>query len=679
MYTQKLSRLSILICCLLLPSLLWVQGSVVIAESQPAETDSLLEMDIEELLNIPIVVSASRQSQKIHELSVPVSVLSAEDIHYSGLTTIPEVLQFVPSMDVRRFDRSRYAVGVRGFLSRVSDRTLILINGRNANDLFYGAPDWFTFPILMEDIERIEVVRSPGGAAWGANATSGVINIINKKPEEVEGYFGTTTFNHFGDSYSHLRWGGKRDKWSWRVSAGYEDFEDSDSAGAGAYESGRPIVNPLIGFTSYTARDFMRNIRIDTEAAYQFSDRTKWSAGVGHTCFESGGSEFMGYNPAQNERAENTRVFSRLDHTFDETHSGYLQWSGNYLNQQLPSIIKTYKSDEYHLDGQFNVKVGDRHDIAIGGNLSWLRSNVSRGSDPREMVFAGEPYSEQWGGLFLIDRFNATQRLDLEGQIRGDFHTENEEDWSARASAIYALEDTQDHVFRMSVARAFRMPAITMRDVTMTALYGFNILLPIEEDLRNETIWSYEAGYTGRLTKDLTLRADAYYQRLEDIMGPVNTTVGPVTYTIFDNTGNATAYGAECELTYENQRGKLSGWYAYNSLISDEYGLGTRALWPAKHKAGLTGRWYLPDDWTLNTNYVFNSCIDGYGTLLINAPSFQRLDLTVTKKILDDTGEIMFGISDILNETQAVVVDKGELTGHETPGRTFFARVQFHF
>jgi len=667
MYTQKQKRGSARIFYFLLPCLLLVLGSVVIAEPQSTEPNSLLEMDIEELMKIPIVVSAARQSQKLTELSVPVSVLSAEDIHYSGLTTIPEILQFVPSMDVRRFDRSRYAVGVRGLLSRASDRTLILINGRNANDLFYGAPDWFTFPILMEDIERIAVV------------SSGVINIITKKPADVQGYFGSTTFNHFGDSYSHLRWGAKQDKWSWRISAGYEDFEDSDSAGAGKYESGVPVLNPLLGFDSYTARDFMRNWRFDSEASYQYSDQTKWSIGAGHTCFESGSAEFVGYNPPKNERAQNTRVFSRIDHRFNDTQSGYVQWSGNFLDRHFPNVTEKYSSDEYHLEGQFNFKVGDRHDVAVGGNLGWLRSNVSRGGDPREAVYAGEPYSEQWGGLFLIDRFAVTERLKLEGQIRGDFHTENEEDWATRASAIYALDDTLDHTFRLSVARAFRMPSTGLRDMTLTAMSGFYNVLPQPDDLRNETIWSYEAGYTGRLTQELTLRADTYYQRLEDIFGPALETVGPITNATLGNVGGATAYGAECELSYMHKRGKLSGWYAYNSFITDQYGQGLRALWPARHKAGLTGRLFLPDAWTLNMNYVYNSMIENYETTPINPPSFQRLDLTVSKKILDGNGEIMLGVSDLLNETQAVVLDIGELTGHETPGRTFFARVQFHF
>jgi len=222
---------------------------------------NFFEMSLEELVKEPyVVVSASRQSQKLTELSVPVSVITAEDIHHSGLTNIPEILQFYPGIDKLRLSRHRWAVGVRGLHEFISDRTLILINGRFAESPLFGGTECYPLPILMEDIERIEIVRGPGGAAWGANAFNGVINIITKKPEDVLGVFGSTTVTEFGDSYTHLRWAKKQDKWKWRQSAGYEDFKNSDDAGSGKYKSNTTaIVETLMDFSSFTANDFLLN------------------------------------------------------------------------------------------------------------------------------------------------------------------------------------------------------------------------------------------------------------------------------------------------------------------------------------------------------------------------------------------------------------------------------------
>ncbi len=185
----------------------------VVTAGEPNETEDILEMNLEELMEVPVVVSASRQEQKITEASVPISIITAEDIHYSGLTNIPEILQFTPGVDMLKLSRHRWAVGVRGMHEFVSDRTLILVNGRCAESSLFGGggSEYFTLPILMEDIERIEIVRGPGGAAWGANAFNGVINIITKKPEDVLGVFSSTTMTEFGDSYTHLRWAATKD------------------------------------------------------------------------------------------------------------------------------------------------------------------------------------------------------------------------------------------------------------------------------------------------------------------------------------------------------------------------------------------------------------------------------------------------------------------------------------
>ena len=106
-------------------------------------TNPFLAMSIEKLLEVELEISsASRQAQKQSELSVPVSVITAEDIHYSGLTDIPELLQFVPGMDVLKIDRHRYAVGIRGLHETLSDRTTLLINGRAADNPIYGGADF---------------------------------------------------------------------------------------------------------------------------------------------------------------------------------------------------------------------------------------------------------------------------------------------------------------------------------------------------------------------------------------------------------------------------------------------------------------------------------------------------------------------------------------------------------
>jgi iron complex outermembrane receptor protein len=178
------------------------------AATPPVTPDNLYDMSLEQLMEIPVVVSAARQPQKITVSSVPISIITAEDIHYGGMTNLADILQFAPGIDVLPLSRIRSAVGVRGLHDFIADRTLTLINGRAADSMIFGGSEFYRLPLLIEDIERIEIVRGPGGAAWGANAFTGIINIITKKP----GWLLSSTVTEFGDTYNHIRWMDKKDR-----------------------------------------------------------------------------------------------------------------------------------------------------------------------------------------------------------------------------------------------------------------------------------------------------------------------------------------------------------------------------------------------------------------------------------------------------------------------------------
>jgi len=676
---------------ILVAVLLWWLGFAVRAsatERPPDAPVNLFEMSVEQLMDVE-VVSASRQAQKIGELSVPVSVITAEDIHYSGLTNIPEILQFSPGIDMLRISRFRYAVGVRGLHEFISDRTLVLINGRSAESPLFGGSEYYTLPILMEDIERIEVVRGSGGAAWGANAFTGVINIITKKPEDVLGVFSSTTMTEFGDSYTHIRVADKKDKWKWRVSAGYEDLKNSDDAGAGRYVSNTTAgVNALMGFSSFTANDFMRNCRFDTEAFYDYSDQTRISFGTGYSHAQVGDWEFGGYYPGGNGWYETVRSYTKLEHEFKNGSTGYLQWFGNFANSKVPTLMN-WNWMQNDIEGQLNFKAADAHNVTIGGNLRFIQLDTKI-ENPQQLTYPGSPFGEQFAGAFLIDRWLLSDRLTLEGQIRGDWYSETQTDWATRLTALYAMDEQKDHILRLSFAKAFRTPFTSPRN-TLTGrvplpsppyppgLFAFNVV-PADK-LENEETYSLEAGYTGKFTKNLTLRADAYCQRFDKLIGYTKTYVGALPYHKAENIDGADSWGTEVELALGGKPGRLSAWYAYNDFQEDTSQQGVRAYLPAKHKVGLTGRLFLSDGWTFNANYKYMDTTRklDLDTTLVEVGSSHRLDLGLAKEFAKGKGEFMIGVSDLLNKTDGPNFAIGQLTAHDVPGRIFFARLQYKF
>ena len=144
---------------------------------------------------------------------------------------------------------------------------LTLINGRNADNNAYGGSQFPRLPILLADIDHIEVVRGPGGAVWGPNAFNGVLNIITKEPEDMLGIFGSTTVTHHGDRYGQVRWCESVGDWSWRISLG----------GRGVRSSADALDDDAI-----LDDDWSRTTISDNELIWRASPTTKVRVGLGY-------------------------------------------------------------------------------------------------------------------------------------------------------------------------------------------------------------------------------------------------------------------------------------------------------------------------------------------------------------------------------------------------------------
>src|SRR5688572_2332831 len=160
-------------------SRLLIAGAMCISSAAPvqAQQPALTELTLEQLANVE-VTSASRRLRKLSESANAVFVITREDIRRSGATTLPEVLRMAPGVHVAHIDSNRWAVGVRGNNDRFSNKLLVLVDGRSVYTPIFSGVFWETQDTLLEDVERIEVIRGPGATMWGANAVNGVINII---------------------------------------------------------------------------------------------------------------------------------------------------------------------------------------------------------------------------------------------------------------------------------------------------------------------------------------------------------------------------------------------------------------------------------------------------------------------------------------------------------------------
>ena len=610
--------------------------------------------------DLPVVVSASRQQTVITRSPVPVSVLSDEDISAGGHNRLGEALRFVPGVDVRRIDRNHYAVGVHGFHGSFSDRTLTLIDGRNADSPLFGGAEFYRQPLVMDDIDHVEVVRGPGGAAWGANAFNGVINVITKDPEDMLGIHASTQVTGFGDTADSVRWCDSNGALSWKIGGFYERHVSSSDA---------------LNDDSYADNDWGEKIGTDNAVVWRVNDSATVRGGIGFAEVDSGVFEFLGYQPPGQDELDTTRAYLRFDQRLSKDSSYRLNWYGNFLTSRRPAVLDE-RSRENVAELQFDYGGISDHQISLGGE--WRMTDIEQLNDgiPPEFDLANAPYHEQRYGAFVIDKWQAHERLSVEAQIRGDYYDGTGSDWAGRLAFIYGLDSAQNHLLRLACARAYRTPLPALRDATSSTPPFFN-LIP-SDDLNNEHTWSIEAGYSGEFQGDFLARVDLYHQRYEDLIG---FTVLPNFDTQAQNIDGADGDGAEVELTWapmttwSAQRARMSTWYAYNHLETDQVDQEIRAFTPAEHKVGVTTRLPLPERFSFTLNYAFSSSSDDADLPVGTHVSIHhQCDLTLAWALPQHLGELMIGVWDVFHHQDDPVAATGTALPHSTPGQTFFVR-----
>lgn len=162
-------------------ALVWVLPALSLAQTK----SDLSQLELEDLVQVK-VVSASRHPEDLRNVAAAMMVISREDIDRSGAQSIPELLRLVPGFHVAELSSSRWSVSARGFPGRFSNKLLVLVDGRSVYSPVFAGVYWEAMDIDLSDIERIEVIRGPGGSLWGSNAVNGVVNILTRKPTGVE-------------------------------------------------------------------------------------------------------------------------------------------------------------------------------------------------------------------------------------------------------------------------------------------------------------------------------------------------------------------------------------------------------------------------------------------------------------------------------------------------------------
>ena len=232
--------------------LLVVVFTTVASAQQTTSTEDLKRMSLQEVLQIE-VTTVSRVPEPIATVPAAAFVITQEDIRRSGATSIPELLRMVPGVQVARLGGGTWAIGIRGFADRLSRSVLVLIDGRAVYSPLFAGTYWETQDTLLADIDRIEVIRGPGGTLWGANAVNGIINIITKTAKETQGALVSAGGGPVERGFGEFRYGGSTPDVNYRAYAkafdrGAEYHQDGSAFSTWrAAQAGARVDRPLPG------------------------------------------------------------------------------------------------------------------------------------------------------------------------------------------------------------------------------------------------------------------------------------------------------------------------------------------------------------------------------------------------------------------------------------------------
>ncbi len=456
-----------------------------------SETFSLLSEE-------KMVITPSRHLQSVDHSPSTISVITSEEIRDSGATTIPDLLRRVPGMEVTETTSSEHIVSMRGDNQLLANKLLVLIDGRSVQEELEDLLFWRSFPIGLEEIERIEIVRGPGSAIWGANAFDGVVNIISKRPADIEGthfFISGGEVENAGGSIIHA---GSKGSIDYKISMGYQrgnQLRDRGTLGQETYRS-----------------NFLVQRHFDSEKKISLGGGVSDTPRYDGPLFDNGiGTSDIRQGYLQGSYEDSNSFFRLYWNTFNFKTDFYLFSPDpvlfpNSLNPVLflPDPVLNYSFDLYHLEGQHHFEINSNHQVVIGMNY--------RMTDVRGELIGGRHQIQLLGG-YLQEEWTPLEPLTiiLGGRYDDhDFQTIHQYFISPRASLLYRFAKMHQ-LFRFSYSEAYRPP-------TPLELFQVNIAGSPTPYLNPERIASYEAGYSALFFDQLKAEMNLYYNHLSDLI-----------------------------------------------------------------------------------------------------------------------------------------------------------------
>ncbi len=505
------------------------------AESGPNDQNppaNLAQLSLEDLGNVE-VTSVSKEPEQVRKTPAAIFVISQEDIRRSGATSVPEALRLAPGVEVAQVDSNHWSISIRGFAGQFSKSLLVLIDGRSVYTPLFSGVYWNIENLLLEDVDRIEVIRGPGGTIWGANAVNGVINIITKNAKDTKGGLVTLGSGSVDQGMGEFRYGGGIGKnFDFRV------YGIAFGRGSEFHPVQAPLTPPLL-----LSRD-----PFDAWQMGQGGFRTDWKAGERDTFTVQGDI----YHGATGERvsiasfsqpSETTpddvatvsggNVVARWQHQTGEGSD--VQFQTYFDRTNFKDLELAESRDTFDFDFVEHLRIHETHRLTWGLGARISPSNFTQTSEGVDFI----PHQQTdtiYSGFAQYELPIVRDRLTLTAGTKLEHN--NFSGFEYQPSVRLLWTPTEHQSFWVALTRAVRTPSRQEQDVRFAIF-----VQPPTPDLPNpvyfeitgnphfqsERLLSYEAGYRTTITPRVYLDVASFYNIYHDLQsyGPLGLGLGP--------------------------------------------------------------------------------------------------------------------------------------------------------
>lgn len=491
-----------LVCCFLFTGTLPSRASSVPEDSG----NPLKELSLQQLGDVE-VTTVSKTPEQVWKTPAAIFVITQDDIQRSGVTSLPDALRLAPGVEVAQIDSSKWSVGIRGFGSRLNRDVLVLIDGRTVYTTLLAGTYWEVQNVVLADVDRIEIIRGPGGTIWGPNAVNGVINIITKSSKDTRGELLNVGGGSVDEGFFNARYGGGD-----HAGFNYRLYAMGFDRGPEYHPDGQNFDRWRAAQGGFRA-DWIKNNR-DT---FTFQGDI-YDEGAGESVVATS------YTPPYSQVLDGTALLSganiltKWKRIFGDGEDLQLEAYYDRTNRREPNFIDN--RDTWDLDFLDRFRLPARQQISWG-----LGARVSRGRNPEVvsgLVFLPTLRTDKLFTAFLEDDIGlVSDRLSL--SLGTKFLRTNFTGLQLQPSARLLWTPTAKQSLWASFTHAVRTPSDAERNFYLSGYIGMMNGLPYfarfnaNPDFRSEQLNGYELGYRQLLVKQVYVDIAAFYNHHSDL------------------------------------------------------------------------------------------------------------------------------------------------------------------